>query len=300
MILFVSLLSTLPHLAAGADEALDKRAAESLVKAFLAVCPQIGRDRNNAFSAAKLHGWVMQEASTNGPDASDPNTTTWLVTDLAEVPFLLSVTSISKGSDLRAICAVENPDAPEGPVTFALENTLGGEVPLGSHIEGDLRLHEWLIDGNTFRVSLTTRIQPGARGVKIVGLQLTNTVAILFTTFSILFPIIIITIIAILIIVYVRRSYRPVHLAAKAHLLKVGRLIEIIGIVLAWIGGVALAVVLLIVFVNGTWPGFLRPVKALFGVISELVGSFAFTVEVVAFIGPGLLVMALGQKLKKE
>ena len=92
-------------------------------------------------------------------------------------------------------------------MTFALENTLRGEVPLGSHIEGDLTIDEWLIDGNTFRVSLTTRTQLGARGVRIVGLQLTKTATILFTTFSILLPIIFVTIIAILIIVYVRRSY---------------------------------------------------------------------------------------------
>ena len=174
---------------------------------FFSGVPAIARDGNNAFSAAKLMAGRSEKRS-GMPDDSDPNTTTWLVTDVAEVPFLLIVTSISKGSDLRAICAVENPDAPVALVTFALENTLGAEVRLGSHIEGDLTIDEWLIDGNAFRVSLTTRTQPEARGVRIVGLQLTNTVSIIFTTLSILFPIIVTTIIAILVIVYVRRSYR--------------------------------------------------------------------------------------------
>ena len=69
-----------------------------------AFAPGLGaflRDGSNAYSAAKLHGWQKHEVSGNGPDDNDPNTTTWLVTDLAEVPFLLIVTSVSKGSDLQ-------------------------------------------------------------------------------------------------------------------------------------------------------------------------------------------------------
>ena len=287
MVLLAVLLSVWSPLVARADEALKKRAAESLVKAFLAICPQIARDRNNAFSTAKLHGWKKEVASGNEPDTTEPNTTTWYVTDLAEVPFLLSVSNWER-SDPRAICAVENPDAPPGPVTSAFESSMQGGVPLGSHIEGELWIDEWLVDRNTFRVSLTTRTNPDARGVKIVGLQLTNTASILFSAFQLL-PIVLITIIALLIILY-----------ARQHLSKVAPLIEFIGIVMAWIGGVVLATVFLIVLVHGTWPQFLRPVKGLFTVISELFGSFGFSVEVVAFIGPGVLVMALGQKLKKE
>ena len=198
MVLLAAFLTVFPRLASGAEEAFDpeaagarfrreqafdSQAAESLVKAFLAVCPKIARDRNNAFSAAKTHRWKKQEVSGDNPDASDPNTATWLVTDVATVPFLLSVTSIPGGSDPRAICAVENPDAPPGLVTSVLGRSLREGVPLGSRIEGEVKIDEWLVDRNSFQISVTTRSTLD-RGVKLMELQESDTATMLLDAYQ--------------------------------------------------------------------------------------------------------------------
>ena len=76
--------------------------------------------------------------------------------------------------------------------------------------------------------------------------------------------------------------------------------IERIGQALAVLGGVTFAGIFLIVLVNGTWPAFLHPVQHRFALASDFFGSYAFIVELMIFVGPGLLLAFIGQKLRKE
>lgn len=75
--------------------------------------------------------------------------------------------------------------------------------------------------------------------------------------------------------------------------------IERIGQLLAILGGVTLAGIFLVVLVNGTWPAFLRPVQQRFALASDFFGSAAFIVELLVFVGPGLLISYLGQRFRK-
>ncbi len=76
--------------------------------------------------------------------------------------------------------------------------------------------------------------------------------------------------------------------------------IEQLGIILAWLGGLAYAGIFVIVLLNGSWPVFLRPVQARFALASELLGSFSFVLQALIFVGPGLLVNYVGQRLRKN
>lgn len=76
--------------------------------------------------------------------------------------------------------------------------------------------------------------------------------------------------------------------------------IERIGFSLAVLGGLAFASIFIIVLVNGSWPDFLWPVQSRFAIISDFVGPWAFAVELFIFIGPGLLVYLIGQRLRRK
>lgn len=79
-----------------------------------------------------------------------------------------------------------------------------------------------------------------------------------------------------------------------------GATLEKVGTTLAVLGGLCFAGIFLIVIVNGTWPDFLEPVRRRYGMISDFAGGFAFVIELFLFIGPGLLIAALGQKLQNS
>ena len=81
---------------------------------------------------------------------------------------------------------------------------------------------------------------------------------------------------------------------------KLGAILEKLGTALAAIGGICFAGIFLIVLLNGTWPEFLEPVRNCYAAISDLVGSLAFLVELVIFVGPGLLVALAGQSLRNS
>ncbi len=78
----------------------------------------------------------------------------------------------------------------------------------------------------------------------------------------------------------------------------IGEFLERAGYGLALVGGIVFASVFAIVLVNGSWPDFLRPIQARFVIISDILGPFTFMAELVLFVGPGFLVVLLGQKLK--
>ncbi len=64
------------------------------------------------------------------------------------------------------------------------------------------------------------------------------------------------------------------------------------------VGGAALfAGMFVIVLINGRWPAFLEPVRSRFALASDLLGNFAFIVELGVFVGPGFLVAWLGERM---
>lgn len=77
-----------------------------------------------------------------------------------------------------------------------------------------------------------------------------------------------------------------------------GEAIQKLGIALACIGGICFASIFIVVIANGSWPNFLEPVRSRFELIDDFVGGFAFIVELFLFVGPGLLIAAVGEKLK--
>lgn len=81
---------------------------------------------------------------------------------------------------------------------------------------------------------------------------------------------------------------------------KLGAALERIGMALAILGGACFAAIFLIVIVNGSWPDFLEPVRSRYALANNLVGEFAFVVEILCFTGPGLLISALGAKLQNS
>ena len=80
----------------------------------------------------------------------------------------------------------------------------------------------------------------------------------------------------------------------------IGNLLIRVGNGLAVIGGIAFLSIFAIVLLNGSWPDFLRPVQSRFAIITQFAGSLAFIVELGLFVGPGLLVALLGQKMSAK
>jgi len=65
-------------------------------------------------------------------------------------------------------------------------------------------------------------------------------------------------------------------------------------------GGASLALIFLIVMVNGSWPDFLEPVRSRFELGSNLLGIFWFPVLLGIFVGPGLAIQYLGEKINSK
>jgi hypothetical protein len=77
-------------------------------------------------------------------------------------------------------------------------------------------------------------------------------------------------------------------------------MLERIGFALAILGGALFAAIFIVVLVSGSWPQFLDPVRERFKIISSFLGSFTFVAEVLIFLGPGGLVLMLGQWLQER
>ena len=79
-----------------------------------------------------------------------------------------------------------------------------------------------------------------------------------------------------------------------------GKLLERLGQIMIALGAMSFAAIFIIVMINGKWPVFLQPIRLRFQMASEWAGSFAFIIEIFFFIGPGLAISWLGEKLKKS
>ncbi len=79
---------------------------------------------------------------------------------------------------------------------------------------------------------------------------------------------------------------------------QLGSTLERLGQALSLLGGATLALVILIVIINGRWPVFLEPVRSRFELISGFLGDYAIIVEGLCFVGPGLLIAWIGGWLK--
>jgi len=79
-----------------------------------------------------------------------------------------------------------------------------------------------------------------------------------------------------------------------------GATLETLGRGLAILGGAVLVLMILVIIVHGGWPVFLEPVQSRFKLISGLLGNYAIIVEGLCFVGPGLLLAALGDWLKNS
>ena len=77
-----------------------------------------------------------------------------------------------------------------------------------------------------------------------------------------------------------------------------GKLLRQAGRALFYLGLAALAGIFIIVLVNSTWPAFLKPVQTLFAALTDIVGGFAFVIEGLIFLGPGLALVKLGEALE--
>jgi hypothetical protein len=73
-----------------------------------------------------------------------------------------------------------------------------------------------------------------------------------------------------------------------------------IGMVLFYVGLATLAGIFVIVVVNGTWPGFLKPAQWLFSAVSGYVGDFAIVVQGLLFLGPGILLFKAGEAMERQ
>lgn len=71
-----------------------------------------------------------------------------------------------------------------------------------------------------------------------------------------------------------------------------------IGTVLAVAGGLCFAGIFLIVLLNGSWPDFLEPVRSRYEMLGNMTGGFAFIIELIVFVGPGLALVAFGENLR--
>lgn len=76
--------------------------------------------------------------------------------------------------------------------------------------------------------------------------------------------------------------------------------IEKVGSYLAIFGATSLACIFVAVMLNGGWPDSFAPIRALFRLLGDTIGDAAIVVEGLIFIGPGLLVRALGTKIREK
>lgn len=81
---------------------------------------------------------------------------------------------------------------------------------------------------------------------------------------------------------------------------KLGRPMERLGGYMMFAGGVSIAIIFLIVLVNGSWPSFLEPVQNAARGIGDTVGDLVWLFWVAAFIGPGFIVQQIGIKIGRS
>jgi hypothetical protein len=78
-----------------------------------------------------------------------------------------------------------------------------------------------------------------------------------------------------------------------------GGVIRALGGALFYVGVAAIVGIFLVVLLNRHWPTFLKPVQHLFAGLSHYIGGWAFPVEIFIFIGPGLVLIRLGDALQR-
>jgi hypothetical protein len=81
---------------------------------------------------------------------------------------------------------------------------------------------------------------------------------------------------------------------------QLGNFLDFIGKALFAIGALLFAGIFLVVLINGKWPLFLEPVRSRFSLASDFLGPFTFIVEAIIFVGPGLLLRWIGQRILQE
>ncbi len=77
-----------------------------------------------------------------------------------------------------------------------------------------------------------------------------------------------------------------------------GAALERTGITLAIWGAACLTGIFLVVIHNGSWPGFLEPIRQLFATNACVSGEFTLIVELILFIGPGILIRVAGERIR--
>ena len=79
-----------------------------------------------------------------------------------------------------------------------------------------------------------------------------------------------------------------------------GKLLQLIGMSLGVLGGLALAGIFLWVFVSGGWPEILRPVQDRFRWLADNAGNWNFPILVAIFVGPGAAIYWLGNSITEK
>ena len=141
------------------DDAADKKAAESLIKAFISTCVQAVPDLDRIEGTAKLFGWKEingLEGTLLAPANPNAKGKSWLVQEAAEVPFMLAVTRAKDENSSISMCTVVNPYAPVAPVATALITFLRLSTPMKVEVGEGQRFTYWEapFDGKDFLISL--------------------------------------------------------------------------------------------------------------------------------------------------
>lgn len=76
--------------------------------------------------------------------------------------------------------------------------------------------------------------------------------------------------------------------------------LERLGAGVAVAGGLVLLAGAIVILANGGWPAALQPIQALFAATSPWMGDWTLILAVWIFIGPGLLIVALGRMLRER
>jgi hypothetical protein len=77
-------------------------------------------------------------------------------------------------------------------------------------------------------------------------------------------------------------------------------ILERIGVGVAVAGGLALLAAAIATLANGSWPAALQPIQAVFAATSSWIGDWTLILAVWISIGPGLLIVSLGRRLRER
>jgi hypothetical protein len=150
----------------------DSKAAESLVRAFIGGCVQIMPNLEKVEALARIQSWRQMTGDTAkvmAPQNAKAVWKSWLATDVADVPFIISISTGVEGKNKISVCNIANPYAPPQPIQGALVSMLKLHEKIDEQAQAGQRTTSWKssVNGRSVLISMIDATPTNDPGINI-------------------------------------------------------------------------------------------------------------------------------------